>query len=488
MVMPCAPRPCSLSLNARSITPTSSTTVSARSTYTRARESNALFNSTEGSSVVAPMKVSVPSSTKGRKASCCALLKRCTSSTNRIVARPDCTRTCLASSTAARTSFTPASTAEMLKNCACTRRAMSRASVVLPVPGGPHRIIEWMRPCSIASRSGLPGPRRWVWPAYSSRSRGRMRSASGWPLVSSLAKRSAFKTRLFAHHVHAGRGLEIELRRHQFGIALQVGELQARGLAEVVFEFHRAQVALIEAEPHLFEAAVFLLGRELHPLEFARLAFLGDIEVLLKRLARAQQLRGRVAHGLVESLDRDLLELDVVNPHLVAVGDDQLVVRRFVIPAEFAGSLQRERALCLFADLHARVEHGLGEFTAQRLHLFVKGVETLATARVRNGRRAQQQRAALIEVMLTPGTHGMDIHDFTQSELDERDRSSASGLFDASIKGAQWIHSSLAGSCPLNPPPAAVRLPRACRSIAADPPRPRAPFARSCAPRGCNRS
>src|SRR3569832_586270 len=47
--------------------------------------------------------------------------------------------------------------------------------------------------------------------------------------------------------------------------------------------------------------------------------------------------------------------------------------------------------------------------------------------------------------MLTPGTHGMDIHDFPLSELDERDRSSASGLFDAPIKEAQWIHSSRQG-------------------------------------------
>src|SRR3569832_582437 len=257
-----------MSLNARSITPTSSTTVSARSTYTRARESNALFSSNEGFSVVATMKVSVPSSTMGRKASCCALLKRCTSSTIRLVARPDCARTCLACSTAARTSFTPACTAEMLKNCACTRRAMSRACVVLPVPGGPHRIIERMRPCSIASRSGLPGPRRWVWQAYTSRSRGRKRSTSGWPRVSSLAKRSAFKTRLFAHHVHAGRGFEIEQRRHQFGIALQVGDLQARGLAEVGFEFHRAQVALIEAVLFFFVVVVFLFGCELNPLVF----------------------------------------------------------------------------------------------------------------------------------------------------------------------------------------------------------------------------
>ena len=36
------------------------------------------------------MNVSRPFSTNGRNASCCALLNRCTSSTNRIVGRPDC--------------------------------------------------------------------------------------------------------------------------------------------------------------------------------------------------------------------------------------------------------------------------------------------------------------------------------------------------------------------------------------------------------------
>ena len=34
---------------------------------------------------------------------------------------------------------------------------MMRASVVLPVPGGPQRMIDCSRSRSIASRSGLPG-------------------------------------------------------------------------------------------------------------------------------------------------------------------------------------------------------------------------------------------------------------------------------------------------------------------------------------------
>ena len=61
---------------------------SERSTYTRARDSSALMTSNDGFSVVAPMKVSVPSSTYGRNVSCCALLNRCTSSRNNTLRRP----------------------------------------------------------------------------------------------------------------------------------------------------------------------------------------------------------------------------------------------------------------------------------------------------------------------------------------------------------------------------------------------------------------
>ena len=56
---------------------------------------------------------------------------------------------------------------------------MIRASVVLPVPGGPHRMIDCSRSRSIASRSGLPGASSSSWPTNSSNVRGRMRSASG---------------------------------------------------------------------------------------------------------------------------------------------------------------------------------------------------------------------------------------------------------------------------------------------------------------------
>src|SRR5689334_18603727 len=51
--------------------------------------------------------------------------------------------------------------------------------VVLPEPGGPHRIIECRRCAATISDSSLPGPRRCSWPTTSSRLCGRILSASG---------------------------------------------------------------------------------------------------------------------------------------------------------------------------------------------------------------------------------------------------------------------------------------------------------------------
>ena len=65
-----------------------------------------------------------------------------------------------ACSTAARTSFTPAITADSATNSASQVRATSRASVVLPVPGGPHSSIECRLRPSSRRRSGLPGASR----------------------------------------------------------------------------------------------------------------------------------------------------------------------------------------------------------------------------------------------------------------------------------------------------------------------------------------
>ena len=90
-----------------------------------------------GFSVVAPISVTSPSSTAGRSASCCALLKRWISSRKKIVGSSAARRRSSARSITARTSARPALTAENSSNAPRQATAMMRARVVFPEPGGP---------------------------------------------------------------------------------------------------------------------------------------------------------------------------------------------------------------------------------------------------------------------------------------------------------------------------------------------------------------
>jgi hypothetical protein len=78
---------------------------------------------------------------------------------------------------------TPPSTAENGTNSVFVLCATTLAIVVLPEPGGPHRMIDGILSLSMASRSGLPLASNDDCPTISSRVRGRMRSARGaaWP-------------------------------------------------------------------------------------------------------------------------------------------------------------------------------------------------------------------------------------------------------------------------------------------------------------------
>ena len=149
------------------------------STKTRVRESSAPMISKLGFSVVAPIRVMVPSSDGGRKLSCCALLSRWISSTKRIVCAPPASSRARAAPTISRIRGTPSVTALNGTNTRCDVVATRWARVVLPLPGGPQKIIEPGTPRSIASRSGLPGASRCACPANSSSVRGRIRAASG---------------------------------------------------------------------------------------------------------------------------------------------------------------------------------------------------------------------------------------------------------------------------------------------------------------------
>ena len=79
----------------------------------------------------------------------------------------------------ARTFATVAETAESSSNSAPVVCATIRASVVFPEPGGPNRISDGTRSCSIARRSARPGPTTCSWPTKSSSVVGRSRWASG---------------------------------------------------------------------------------------------------------------------------------------------------------------------------------------------------------------------------------------------------------------------------------------------------------------------
>src|SRR5438477_5375086 len=179
MSTPAAPSPRSGSARARVRIAATSSTFRPRSTTTFDRESSAAFPSNDGFSVVAPMSTMSPASTRGRNASCWALLNRWISSINTMVRRPVERRRRSASLMTSRISLIPARTALKDTNLAFVVSAMMRASVVLPVPGGPHRMMDCRRSRSIASRSGLPGASSSPWPTNSSKVRGRIRSGSG---------------------------------------------------------------------------------------------------------------------------------------------------------------------------------------------------------------------------------------------------------------------------------------------------------------------
>ena len=75
------------------------------------------------------------------------------------VSRPECTSSERAASIAARTSLTPAETADTSTNLRSVCRLRIEAMVVLPLPGGPHSSsdIDWSP--SISWRSGAPSAR-----------------------------------------------------------------------------------------------------------------------------------------------------------------------------------------------------------------------------------------------------------------------------------------------------------------------------------------
>ena len=179
----CVPNPCGL-LSARQSSSKISSSESAFNTNTLQRERSAPLTSNEGFSVVAPIKIMLPFSTNGKKASCCALLNRWISSTKTSVFSPKA-RFPSASCITLFISFMPLVTAEKLINFAFVCLAITFAIVVFPTPGGPQKIIELTISCSIIFRSTRPFPKSCRCPTTSSNVRGRSLSANGCGTVRS---------------------------------------------------------------------------------------------------------------------------------------------------------------------------------------------------------------------------------------------------------------------------------------------------------------
>jgi hypothetical protein len=69
-------------------------------------------------------------------------------------------RRCLAASKILRRSATPEKIADNISKCRSTFSAIRRASVVLPQPGGPHRIIDEICPAASMRPMGALAPIR----------------------------------------------------------------------------------------------------------------------------------------------------------------------------------------------------------------------------------------------------------------------------------------------------------------------------------------
>src|SRR3954466_5578978 len=134
---------------------------------------------------------------------------------------------------------------------------------------------------------------------------------------------------LFAEDVGTLGRIELELGRVDLGIALELGEAQHGGLAEVVGELHRLEALGIEAHAHALEAGLALARRRFQPLEPVFLAGIGKRERFLHAGApggrAADRSGGRGADRRRELAHGHLVQLAVVEPHAGAVPDDHLV-------------------------------------------------------------------------------------------------------------------------------------------------------------------
>jgi hypothetical protein len=142
-------------------------------------------------------------------------------------------------------------------------------------------------------------------------------------------------------------GVKRKVAAGKRGLRVPRAKADHRALAERVLHFHAHQASRAEAELRLLEGGVVgLLRREQQPLQAIGTAAFADL-VLAVELGGIDQHRQRAAllfRALVAH--RHLLEVRIVDPHLVAVGDDQLRRGLEVFPAELPRRRQLHACRC----------------------------------------------------------------------------------------------------------------------------------------------
>src|SRR5690606_4198778 len=212
-------------------------------------------------------------------------------------------------------------------------------------------------------------------------------------------------------HVRTSRRIEPAELPIDLPVQLDVEELDRRDLAQAVDELETPGDQSVERDQHRAEIGPFELGLEQHGPQLAVGDLVDDGEAFAYRPVAAEEHRRRRRGGVVERRDGDLLELDVVDPDVLAVGDDELLEGLAVMPTKAARTLQHERPGLPLGEPAVRAEKLLLESGLERIDLVEKTIE----------HRGSEHRDALVRIVrLRDGGKRNGEHGEKQSERGAR--------------------------------------------------------------------
>src|SRR5882672_742932 len=222
-----------------------------------------------------------------------------------------------------------------------------------------------------------------------------MRSASGRKSVGATAAfaigRRFLRARL-ADDVDARRRREPEEARIEHGIGFDVREPELGALTELVLQGHPDELLALEPEPDLAKIRVAGFRQQPHPVEAVVAPEARHTKACRYVPGAGQQSRWRRGKRLAERTHGDLLELLVVEPHALPVGNDELMHAGRVVPAKAVRLGEIEHAACAFEYFAVRARKRLLELAAQALHGADDPVDAPPCRRV-VGRRYKRRRA-----------------------------------------------------------------------------------------------